>query len=147
MAEVRHRVGIRGSLGDIFTALIEPRYLAGWWATSASGAPEVGKTLELTFGKLVTLSFLIRELRINSLVNLECSSGPYPWLGSQLHFVLEAADNQIFLTMTHSNKDADDDSFLYFSTKWPLYLLSLRDFIETGSGRPYPGDIKIHYGD
>jgi hypothetical protein len=147
MAEVRHRVGIRGSLGDIFAALIEPSYLAGWWATSASGTPEVGKTLVLTFGELVTLSFLIRELQTNSLVNLECSSGPFPWLGSQLRFALEAADNQTFLTMTHSNKDACDDSFLYFNTKWPLYLLSLRDFIETGSGRPYPSDIKIHYGD
>jgi len=29
MAEVPHRVGIRASVGDIFAALVEPRYLAG----------------------------------------------------------------------------------------------------------------------
>jgi hypothetical protein len=147
MAEVRHRVGIRGSAANIYLALVEPRELSGWWATHASGAPEVGMTLDLTFGELVTLSFVIRDLQTSSLVHLECSSGPYPWLGSQLQFALEDADKQVFVTLTHGNSGADDESFLYFSTKWPLYLLSLRDYIESGSGRPYPNDIKIHYGD
>jgi hypothetical protein len=147
MAEVRHRVGIRGSVADIYIALVEPSQLGGWWASYASGTPEVGKTLDLTFGELVTLSFVIRDLQRNLLVHLECSSGPFPWQGSQLHFALEDADDQVFVTLTHSNNGAGDESFVYFSTKWPLYLLSLRDFIETGSGRPYPNDIKIHYGD
>jgi hypothetical protein len=147
MAEVRHRVGIRGSTPEIFAALVEPNELSGWWATSASGASEVGKILNLTFGELVTLSFVIRHLKTNLLVHLECSSGPFPWLGSELQFALEDVDEQVFVMLTHRNTGADEDSFLYFSTKWPLYLLSLRDFIETGSGRPYPNDIKIHYGD
>lgn len=147
MAEVRHRVGIRGSAAEIYAALIEPDRLAGWWATSADGAPEAGRALELTFGELATLSFVIRGLEANLLLHLECSSGPDPWRGSELRFALEEADDQVFVTLTHRNDAADDDSFLYFSTKWPLYLLSLRDFIETGRGRPYPDDVKIHYGD
>jgi hypothetical protein len=147
MAEVRHRVGIRGSVADIYAALVDPSGLVGWWATRATGTPEIGKTLALTFGELVTLSFAIRDLQTNSLVHLECSSGPTPWFGSQLQFALEDADDQVFVTLKHSNSGSDDDSFLYFSTKWPRYLLSLRDFIESGSGRPFPNDIKIHYGD
>jgi hypothetical protein len=147
MAKVRHRVGIRGSVADIYRALIEPSDLGGWWATSASGMPEVGKTLNLTFGEIVTLSFVIRELQPNLLVRLECMSGPFPGLGSVLRFVLEDADDQIYVTLPHSNNAANEDSFLYFNTKWPLYLLSLRDLLDTGTGRPYPSDIKINYGD
>jgi hypothetical protein len=30
---------------------------------------------------------------------------------------------------------------------WPVYLLSLRDLIETGKGRPSPNDIPIFVGD
>jgi hypothetical protein len=30
---------------------------------------------------------------------------------------------------------------------WPIYLLSLRDLIETGKGRPSPNDIPIFVGD
>jgi hypothetical protein len=89
----------------------------------------------------------MRHRKTHLLVLLECSSGPFPWLGSELQFALEVANEQVFVTLSHSNNSAVDDSFLYFSTKWPLYLLSLRDFIEIGDGRPYPNDIKIHYGD
>ncbi len=147
MASVRHRVGIRGSPGEIFGSLVEPSGLTGWWATSASGSSVAGSALELTFGELVTLSFEIRDLKADSQVRLACSSELFPWRGSRLEFFLEEAEDQVFVTLTHSNDDADDESFLYFNTKWPIYLLSLRDFIETGTGRPYPDDIKIHIGD
>ncbi len=45
------------------------------------------------------------------------------------------------------NTAASDEDFLYFSTKWPLYLLSLPDLVESRTGRPYPDDIKIRVGD
>ena len=70
-----------------------------------------------------------------------------PWKGSELLFELEQSDEQVFLTLTHENDDASEDEFLYFSTKWPVYLLSLKSLVETGKGRPYPHDIKIHVGD
>ncbi len=147
MAQVRHRVGIRGSAAGVYRALIDPGGLSEWWATSATGVGEVGKTLDLTFGELVTLSFAVVGLKEEELVRLACSSGPAPWLGSELEFALDDVGDQVFVTLTHRNEGADDESFLYFNTKWPLYLLSLRDFIETGSGRPYPNEIKIHYRD
>jgi hypothetical protein len=33
------------------------------------------------------------------------------------------------------------------STKWATFLLSLRDMLESSSGRPYPHDVKICVGD
>jgi len=33
------------------------------------------------------------------------------------------------------------------STKWAVFLLSLRDWLERSEGRPAPYDIKIHVGD
>ena len=116
MAEVQHRVGIRGSMADIYAALFNPRELAGWWATSAAGTPEIGSTLDLNFNELVTLSFVICELQTKSLVHLQCVSGPNPWLGSQLVFTLEDTEDQVFVTLLHSNNKANNASFLYFST-------------------------------
>lgn len=51
------------------------------------------------------------------------------------------------MSLTHRNEAASEEDFLYFSTRWTCYLLSLRDFIETGRGGPYPNDVKIHLGD
>ena len=147
MAIVRHRVGIRGEASDIYRALFDPTLLPGWWASTASGTPDSGEAIALHFAKLTTLSFLIRTLVPEREVLLECTAGPGPWQGSRLRFTLEKTADQVFVSLLHENPEAHDDEFLYFSTKWPLYLLSLRDLIETGSGSPYPHDTKINHGD
>lgn len=147
MAIVRHRVGIRGSASEIYRALTEADGLVGWWSTTAAGIVEVGRSLDLGFGGIVTLSFVVREMVPNSALRLECPDGPGAWHGSELHFALEHAEDQVFVSLVHRSDEASDDDFLYFSTKWPLYLLSLRDLIETGKGRPSPNDIPIFWGD
>ncbi len=144
---MKHRVGIRGSVDTIFQSLVTNGGLSGWWASSASGTAEVGGKIDLTFTDLAVLSFEFTEMQSNKIVRLRCITGPGPWQNSELMFELEESDEQVFLTLTHQNNDSTDEEFLYFSTKWPIYLLSLRDLIEKGSGRPYPNDIKIHFGD
>ena len=147
MARVKHRVGIRGDVTEIYTSLIHPEKLSRWWASSASGIPQAGEKLNLVFAELATLTFSLSRLQADQEVILDCTNGPGPWQGSRLLFTLENANGQVFLTLVHENTSASDDDFLYFNTKWPIYLLSLRDYIETGSGHPYPRDIKIHFGD
>ena len=147
MAEVRHRVGIKGDVEQVYRHLTQPDGLAGWWASSATGTPEVGSVLRLEFSELAVLSFEIRVLDAPKTFLLECVDGPGAWSGSELRFDLHDNGDQIFVTLLHRNSAATQDDFLYFGTKWPLYLLSLRDLVERGSGRPYPSDIKIHVGD
>ena len=35
--------------------------------------------------------------------------------------------------------------FAHCSTKWAVFLLSLKDLLETGKGRPAPDDVPIHH--
>lgn len=147
MARVRHRVGIAGHINDIFNALHNPEGLNGWWATTTDGTPEQGYVLDLHFSDVVTLSFKIVTLTPNVFVGLSCVSGPYPWKDSSLSFALKQGADQVWIELTHENNETSEDDFLYFSTKWACYLLSLRDFVEHGKGRPYPNDVKIHVED
>lgn len=147
LATVKHRVGIRGSAEDIHRKLHHPDELTTWWATRASGLPELGGRLELEFAELAILTFEIRALEPPGLVRLECIEGPGPWKNSTLDVQIRKDEDQAFVTLTHTNPAASEEDFLYFSTKWPVYLLSLKDQVESGTGRPYPNDIKIHQGD
>lgn len=147
MAKVRHQVGVVGDIGAIYRALHEPEGLDGWWATTTDGTPREGEVLRLHFSDVVTLSFRIEELRENALVGLRCVSGPGPWQDCRLTFSLRQGEGQVWVGLEHENPAATEDDFLYFNTKWTCYLLSLRDLIETGRGRPYPSDVKIHLGD
>ena len=147
MARVKHQVGIVGDINTIFRAIHEPKGLDGWWATRTEGKPEIGEVLDLHFLDVATLSFKIMTLHENSLIHLHCLSGPEAWQDCDLTFSLKQDKDQVWIGLVHENAAASDDDFLYFTTKWPCYLLSLRDFIETGKGRPYPNDTKIHVGD
>ena len=83
----------------------------------------------------------------NELIHFRCIAGSRPWEGSTLKFSLRQDEDQVWLDLEHESCHASDSDFLYFNTKWPCYLLSLRDLIEHREGRPYPKDVKIHVGD
>ena len=147
MVRVTHRIGIDNSIDNVFAALTSSEGLAGWWASSVKIDAEIGGEVGLTFTGLAVLKFKYNEIQENRRVHMECVEGPGPWQGSELLFELEQAENQVFVTLTHRNHVSSEEDFLYFNTKWPCYLLSLKDLIETGKGRPYPDDTKIHVGD
>ncbi|MEO1090116.1 MAG: hypothetical protein AAFX81_05765 [Pseudomonadota bacterium] len=147
MAGVHHRVGVAGDINRIYRAMHEPSGLAGWWASTADGTPEVGQVVNLHFEALTTLSFEITALEENALVRLQCVSGPGPWQNCQLDFTFQQGEKQIWVDLIHENKSVSESDFLYFRTKWPIYLLSMRDLIETGTGTPYPKETKIQIDD
>lgn len=147
MAKVCRRVGVVGDINKIYRAMHEPEGLNGWWATTTDGTPEAGQVLDLHFSDVVTLSFRIAELKENELISLRCISGPKTWQDCTLEFSFRPGADQVWVGLVHQNEAASEEDFLYFSTKWTCYLLSLRDLIETGRGRPYPNDVKIHLGD
>lgn len=147
MAKVQHQIGVVGDINTIYRAMHEPERLDEWWATKTDGTPEAGEVLHLHFADVVTLSFKVVELQEDALIHLHCVSGPGPWQDCDLTISFKTDENQVWVHLVHENDAASDEDFLYFSTKWPCYLLSLRDLIETGEGRPYPNDVKIHFGD
>ncbi len=143
MATIRHRVGIVAPEHEVWTALTEPKRLAGWWSSSADGSSERGGTLNLEFEGLTTLSFHVIHRSEDRLLHLMNIDGPGAWKASDLEFHLERGESQTFVIMKHYNDQASEDDFQFFMTKWPIFLVSLKSFIETGKGQPFPDDIKI----
>jgi uncharacterized protein YndB with AHSA1/START domain len=142
MARVHHRIGVAATQEQLFACLVEPEKLTGWWTSTA----ESGSILRLGFTGLTTLEFDIVESRPPERLLLRCTGEPEIWVGATLEFRTEKAEQQTYLHLTHTKESASDADFLYFNTKWPLFLVSLKDFVEQGSGRPYPNDQRIDHG-
>ena len=142
MATVHHRVGIAATPEQAFACLTEPDKLTGWWASSA----EISGNLRLGFTGLTTLEFEVVENRAPSRLLLRCLGKPATWAGASLEFRIEPTEDQTYVYLTHAKEAASDADFLYFNTKWPLFMVSLKDYIETGVGRPYPNDQRIDHG-
>ena len=68
------------------------------------------------------------------------------WVGTEITFRLKPDDAQIYVHFTHSNWGSDTDLLAHCSTKWAVFLLSLKDLLEKGKGRPSPDSWPIDHG-
>ena len=139
-------MGIKAALKDVYEALFLPDRLVGWWPQKASGSAEKGSHLRLGFPGYPDHVWELVDLSPNERVHMKFMFGPVPWKGTELVFTLKEGNGQVWVTLDHiTTQETPADAFQYFCTKWPTFLVSLKELLETGKGRPYPDDIKIQH--
>ena len=145
MAEIRHRVGIRGSAAEIYALLTTDSGLSQWWTTDTRGAGPVGSVIEFRFGGGGP-DFTVIELIPDRLVRWRHSGEmPEDWKGSEILFELRADEKQTIVNFSHYNWARADEFLAHCSTKWGVFMMSIKSCIETGKGQPYPGDVQIDF--
>ncbi len=145
MAEIRHRVGISGSAADIYQLLATNQGLRLWWTRDTSGAGEVGSTIRFHFGDDGP-DFEVIELVPDRLVRWRHSGEiPTAWIGTEIVFELEQQNHQTILLFSHYNWKQSSSFLAHCSTKWGIFMMSIKSCIETGLGHPYPNDIPIDF--
>lgn len=69
--------------------------------------------------------------------------GPEEWIGTDVTFHLSEQDGYTIVLFGHRKWREAVEFTAHCSMKWATFLLSLRDLVETGRGRPSPADLKI----
>jgi uncharacterized protein YndB with AHSA1/START domain len=142
MPDILHRVGINVKPKKVFEALSTIEGLRHWWVTETTGDTMQGAMINFGFCEMkVVLS------KQNKLVKWKCVRGPEDWIGTEVSFQLRYKSDQTFVLFKHANWKKPTEFMHHCSTKWATFLLSLRDWLERGEGRPSPYDVKIHVGD
>jgi uncharacterized protein YndB with AHSA1/START domain len=145
MADIIHRIGIACAPDKVFGLLTTDAGLSRWWTTDTSGAGSVGSTIKFRFNGMGP-DFEVAELRPDSLVRWRHSGEvPDAWMGAQVSFRLTHENNQTYVLFSHSNWSNVSDFMGHCSTKWAVFLLSLKAALESGKGRPFPNDIQIDH--
>jgi uncharacterized protein YndB with AHSA1/START domain len=148
MVDIIHRIGISASPEKVYKALSTIQGLAHWWTQNVEGNGQIGGEISFTFlekdgeikGKMVMEVILLAPL---SEVQWRCKEGPDEWIGTEITFQLSQADNQTIIIFGHRNWSKAVEFTAHCSMKWAVFLLSLREYVETGKGRPSPYDLKI----
>jgi len=145
MAEINHRVGIAASASDVYQALTTDAGLSRWWTTDTRGAGEVGSVICFRFDGGGP-DFEVVELQPDSLVHWKHSGEvPAAWMGTGITFRLDAGEQQTCVRFVHDNWAEATDFMAHCSTKWAVFLLSLKEALETGTGSPFPRDVHIDH--
>lgn len=148
MADIIHRIGIKSSTSKVYAALSTIEGLAGWWTKDTSGISEVGGTITFRFfspdGALKgEMGMEVLTLDSNKRVQWRVVSGPPEWIGTEIMFTLTQEAETAILIFSHKNWPKQAEFMAHCSMKWATFLLSLRELVETGHGKPSPDDLKI----
>jgi len=143
MVDILHRVGIKSSSPDeTYKALATREGLAAWWTSNTQGESKVGGTLQFRF-KAGGFDMKVLELQPAKRVLWQVIDGPAEWIGTNLSFDLKQDDGYTLVLFKHQGWKEPVEFMHHCSTKWAVFLLSLKSLVETGKGAPEPNDIKI----
>jgi uncharacterized protein YndB with AHSA1/START domain len=143
MPDILHRVGIKASLADVYAALATRDGLAKWWTTDVSGDSKVGSTVQFRFGDLGGFDMKVLELDAPTHVLWKVIDGPEEWIGTTIRWDLKQDGEWVVLMFKHEDWREPVDFMHHCSTKWAIFLMSLKTLLESGKGAPFPNDVKI----
>jgi uncharacterized protein YndB with AHSA1/START domain len=143
MPNILHKVGITSSsLDSVYKALTAVDGLSRWWTTDTKGESKVDGTIQFRFGN-GGFDMKVLELQPNKRVLWQVIEGPEEWLGTKISFDLRQDGDWTIVLFKHAGWNEPVEFMHHCSTKWAVFLLSLKALLETGKGRPWPDEIKL----
>lgn len=148
MPNIVHRVGFQAKSHQVFQAISTIDGLAQWWTKNTKGDSKQDGEIVFTFKKdsgdiLGEMKMKVVRWSPNEKIEWVCLSGPEDWVGTSFTFDLKTEGDSTILVFGHRNWAQESESMAHCNMKWGTFLLSLKNYVETGKGRPSPDDIKI----
>lgn len=143
MPDILHRVAIKAPPSDVYKALTTRERLAGWWTNDTSGNFDPGGLIQFRFGDRGRIEMKVVELQPGKRVLWQVTGGPGEWIGCKVSFDLAPDDDFTLVTFKHQGWKEPSEFMHHCSTKWAMFLMSMKSLVETGKGAPYPNDVHI----
>lgn len=147
MFDILHRVGIRAPASDVYAALATPEGIAGWWTTQTTGDRQVGGRLNFRFTadgvEIGAFDMKIIQLEPGARVAWQVLAGPAEWLDTTISFTLRQEKDFTIVLFRHEGWREPVEFMYHCSTKWAVFLMSLKALVEEGKGRPSPADVRV----
>jgi uncharacterized protein YndB with AHSA1/START domain len=142
--EIWHEILVNAPPSKLYTALTDVNRLRHWWTTDTRGSAKRGENLEFWFGNSCQ-EMRVVELEQDRLVRWHATQkGLTDWANTDIEFNILQESGNTLLHFKHSNWHMDAKMFPECSLRWAAYLMSFKEFVETGKGRPYPYDMPIN---
>jgi uncharacterized protein YndB with AHSA1/START domain len=147
IVDILHRVGIKSSSDEVYKALTTREGLAAWWTNNTQGESKVGGALKFRFSaggsEIGGFDMKVLELHPGKRVLWQVVDGPQEWIGTKISFELKQAGDHAIVLFKHQGWKEPVEFMHHCSTKWAIYLMSLKSLVETRKGSPNPNDTHI----
>jgi uncharacterized protein YndB with AHSA1/START domain len=142
MHDIMHLIKIHASSERVYQAITTAEGIRQWWTRDAAVEPKVGAAGEFGFsGGRFVAKVTVEEL--NPATRMRWKVANAAWPGNDIEFNLKADGNDATLVFAHRGFPRADDGYASATTRWGLYLFSLKRYLETGKGTPNPDDSEL----
>jgi uncharacterized protein YndB with AHSA1/START domain len=143
MLDILHKVGIKSSSPHAaYQALTTREGLSAWWTDDTKGESDVGDVLQFRFGE-GGFDMKVLELDPAKRVQWQVVDGPAEWIGTKVNWDIRQEGDWTIVLFKHQGWKEPVEFMHHCSTKWGVFLLSLKSLLETGKGAPAPNDLKL----
>ena len=138
---------INAPAADVYKALTTPEGLQSWWTKTCEIGTQVGAESTFHFGKTFKV-MRIEALNPDVKVAWQCIDSHIhapglltrtnEWIGTSIAFNLEPQfASSTLLKFDHFGLVPEVECFEVCSSGWDQFLGSLKEYAETGKGRPF----------
>jgi uncharacterized protein YndB with AHSA1/START domain len=145
MPDIRHRVAISAPLERVYEAVATKDGISEWWTRDGvRGTSSEGSRIQFYFGGPEPAAVMeVIRLTPYDQVKWSCADGAVEWVGTGLSFDLAHADDETVVLFAHADWREPTEFMAHCSARWAYFLLSLKSYLETGKGTPFPEDLKF----
>ncbi len=141
MKKIIHVVSIDAPRNKVFGAVTNQAGLSSWWSTKVEASEDVGGEIHFTFVDDFNPVMEVVTKNDNERVEWKCKAGHEPWKDNTFAYELRDVDQRTQLTFTQDYaKELSDEAYGIYNYNWGYYLESLKQYCETGRGKPYAAD-------
>jgi uncharacterized protein YndB with AHSA1/START domain len=139
MQDIMHLIRIHASSERVYEAITTADGIRQWWTRDAAIEPRVGAAGEFGFnGKRFVARVTVEELKPAARVRWKVANSAWP--GENIEFNLKTDQNDTILLFAHRGFPRADEGLASATMRWGFYLLSLKQYLQTGTGTPNPDD-------
>lgn len=143
MVDILHRIGVKDSSPEaVYDAVTTLDGLSRWWTTDTSGSVEVDGVIEFRFGA-GGFDMRVVELKPAEHILWEVVDGPPEWIGTTVKWGIAQDGEYTIVMFSHDGWKEPVEFMHHCSTKWAIFLMSLKSLLESGIGNPDPRDVRI----
>jgi uncharacterized protein YndB with AHSA1/START domain len=141
MPDIVHRLTIDATPERVFEALTTAEGIRNWWTRDADLDVTIGGTGEFRFhagGSIANVRVDALEPPCRIGWTTVSANAPGGWDGTTITFELRAEADRTVLLFAHRGFAEANDGYALVTAGWAHYLVSLRQYVETGRGAPHP---------
>jgi uncharacterized protein YndB with AHSA1/START domain len=138
-ADYQKTIRVKASPGALFDALTNVSGLAAWW-TPATGSGDTGGELSFFMNSPEPLVIHVDEATRPTSVQWTVTDCPFlpDWVGTRPAFTITPVeDDASELQFRHHGLAPELDCIEMCTRSWDHFMVSLRDYVETGRGMPF----------